>query len=304
MTEHDSTRRLLLGAGTLAAGALALGATAQAAAGKAGQQALNLEDPRERARIRAKVLGSAVEETVYTLYRLHLYGWMGDGNLVPFVSMSNLNATKWKPLPDGNFAGTVYEVGVYTKFDTDELVDVWENPVTGEKREIWQFVGGPLSVQLGPDGAVTGPEATVKPVSMRMETIGDVLFVPSQSAFSFRNPLDPAVWKKEYAGPTFYWDSHFVHAARVVDVLDPSKPRAGAFSQFQNMVSWHPWLGMGSRPGRTYGKAYGSKLAGLDQLPKAVRLNLEKKTPEIFDLASWTKPRIDFVEYVRDRKPT
>jgi hypothetical protein len=61
---------------------------------------------------------------------------------------------------------------------------------------------------------------------------------------------------------------------------------------------------MGNRPGRTYGKAYGSKLASLDQLPKQVRANLEKKAPEIFDLPKWTKPRIDFMEYQRDRKPT
>jgi hypothetical protein len=229
---------------------------------------------------------------------------MGDGNLVPFISMSNLNATHWKPLPDGNYSGTVYEVGVYTKFDTDELLDVWENPITGEKREIWTFFGGPLHTTLGPDGAETGPDATVKPKSMRMEVIGDVIFVPSGSAFSFPHPMNPQVWKKEVAGPTFYWDSHFVQAARVADVLDPSKTRAGAFSQFQNLVSWHPWLGMGNRPGRTYGKAYGSKLASLDQLPKQVRANLEKKAPEIFDLPKWTKPRIDFMEYQRDRKPT
>jgi len=68
-------------------------------------------------------------------------------------------------------------------------------------------------------------------------------------------------------------------------------------------VSFHPWLGMGKTPGRTYGKALGTKLRKLDDLPRGARLALEKRTPEIFDLASWTKPRIDFAEYMQQRAP-
>ncbi len=308
MAEHDAERRRLLGAGALTAGACLLaGTTARAAFGGDGQHGLNLEEPRERARIRAMVLGSTVEETVYTLYRLHIFGWLGDGNLMPFFTMTNLNATRWRPLPDGNFSGTVYEASVYSKFDTDDLIDVWVNPVTGERREVWHDVGGPVPVQLGPDGIAPTAVANAKPapiVPLRMEVIGDVLFVPHQAAFAFPNPLDGDVWKKEYSGATLYSDLHFVHAARVADVLDASKTRAVSFSQFQNLMSWHPWLGMGGRPGRTYGKAYGSKLASVEQLPRVVRANLEQATPQIFDLANWTKRRNDFAEYVRKRKPS
>src|SRR5262245_39607072 len=95
---------------------------------------LNFQDPKERAKIRAKVVGSFVEQTVYMFYRLHLYAYMNDGNLIPLTTMNNLNITKWKPLPNGNYAGTVHESGAYCKFDTDEPLDVFENPITGEKR--------------------------------------------------------------------------------------------------------------------------------------------------------------------------
>ena len=73
--------------------------------------------------------------------------------------------------------------------------------------------------------------------------------------------------------------------------------------QFQNLVSFHPWLGMGKTPGRTWGKGLGTKLRSLDDLPRGARLALEKKTPEIFDLKSWTKPRIDFAEYMTKYGP-
>ena len=88
-------------------------------------------------------------------------------------------------------------------------------------------------------------------------------------------------------------------SASVADVADPKLTSVPATVQFQNMVSFHPWLGMGKTPGRTYGKALGTKLRKLDDLPRGARLALEKRTPEIFDLASWTKPRIDFAEYMQ-----
>ncbi len=282
--------------------ALGMGGAAEAAS----LPKLNLEDPKERAKARAKVVGSCVEETVYTFYRLHLYGYMNDGNLVPFSTMNNLNITKWKPLPNGNYSGTVHESGAYCKFDTDEPLEVWENPITGEKREVWQFLGGPIKTELGPDGSVTDETATVKPKPMRMETYGGVVFVPNQSAFSFPNPIKADKWPKESSGPTFFWDSHNHNMARLVDVANPNINRAPSFASFQNLVSFHPWLGLGGKPGRSYGKAYGAKLNSLDDIPKAARATLEKKTPEIFDLGLdiWKKPIIDFAEYMAKRKPT
>jgi hypothetical protein len=308
MTERKISRRHALEAGVALGSGLGLGAAALApaaalaAAPPAGK--LNLEDPRERARLQAKVKGSIGEETIYTFNRLHLYLYMNDGNLIPMVSMQNLNVATWKPLPNGNFGGKVHEVGVYTKFDTDEVIEVWKNPVTGETREVWQFVGGPLSVEIGPDGIVTGPEATLKPVSMRIDVIGDMVIMPNASAFSFPNPFKPDQWPKEAGGPTYFWDSHYYFAAKLSDVLDPKQTSVPAAVQFQNLVSFHPWIGMGQRPGRTWGKGLGAKIKSVDGIPAGARAALEKKTPEIFDLKSWKAPRNDFAEYMMKRKPS
>ena len=296
-----------IGTGPAAFGAASPTATGKATGKRRRSQAAELErlllDPASRARIKAKVKGSIAEETVYTFCRLHLYLWLGDGNLQPMLSMLNLNAGSWKPLQNGNFAGTVREVGIYTKFDSDEPVDSWSNPVTGDTREIWPFFGGPLAVEIGPDGIVTGPEATLKPKEMRVDILGDTAVFPNQSAFSFPNPFKADKWPKEAGGPTFFWDSHYYFAAKVAEILDPQLSSVPAAVQFQNMVSFHPWIGMGTVPGRTYGKGLGAKLSSLDEVPKAARAVLESKAPEIFDLPSWTKPRIDFLEYMQKRKP-
>ena len=152
---------------------------------------LDWENPDERARIQAAVKGSSAEETVYSFFRLHLYAYVNSGNLVPLVTMSNLNVAYWRPLKNGNYGATIFESGAYTKFDSYEMLDEFVNPITGEKRKPWRFLGGPLSVEIGPDGIITGEMATLKPVPLQIQLVGDTLMIPTASAFSFPNPIKP-----------------------------------------------------------------------------------------------------------------
>jgi hypothetical protein len=264
---------------------------------RAAMEKLELDDPIERARLRAKVVGSAGPEVVHTFYRLHLYAYMNSGNLIPLYTMNNLNVRVCEPLDEQTYAFTTYESGAYCRFDTDEVIDEWKNPITGETREVWPFVGGPLNVRIGADGVATGPEATLKPRALRMEVIGDMLFVPTASHFSFPSPFDAATWPKESPGKTHYWDSMFVHAARAEEAADPKRDNVPAFCQFQNLVSWGAWIGMGGQQGRSYGRAYGTKLSDIDQLPAGARRSLEMQTPEIFAIDKWTEFRNGNEEY-------
>ena len=289
----------------------AAGAATSAAAGAAAPVApvqaaeipkeLNWDDPAERARIQAAMKGSSAEETIYSFFRLHLYAYANSGNLVPMSTMSNLNIAKWKPLPNGNYGATVYESGAYTKFDSDEPLEEFVNPVTGEKREPWRFLGGPLSVEIGPDGIVTGEGATLKPVPLQIQVFGDTVMIPTASAFSFPNPIKPDRYPKESAGDVYYWDSHYVFFANLKDVMNKNLTSIPAHIQFNNLVSFHPWLGMGGVDGRSWGRAYGSKIDSIDDIPTAYRKGLEQQTPEIFDLDNWTEPKEDFREYMAQR---
>jgi hypothetical protein len=263
--------------------------------------ALDLGDPLARTKILAKIKGSIATETVYTFCRLHLYLWLNSGNLLPMLTMQNLAAASWRPLPNGHYAAELREVGVYTEFDGDDIVDTWLNPVTGEQRDVWQFASGPLEIEIGPDGIVTGAEATLKPKEMRLDVVAGKILAPTQSSFSFPNPFKPDKWPREAGEPIFYWDSHYFFAAEVSDILNPELSSAPSVVQFQNLVSFHPWLGMGTTPGRTWGKGLGTKLRSLDDLPSGARKAFELRTPEIFDIPNWTQPRIDFVEYMQKR---
>lgn len=295
------SRRGLLGAAPLL-GAAALGGAADAAAPPKLGKTLDLSDPRVRAYTRAKIIGSTAAETVYKFYRLHIYGYLNEGNLIPFFTLNNINVSVWTPLPDGNFRSTTYETGVYCRFDTDEPLDTWVNPVTGATREVWSFLGGPFYTDVGPDGVrTTGAE--LQPDSLKMEIMGDKVFIPTAASMAWPNPMQPAAWPTQSTGKTSYWESQATMSARVADVLDPKLTAAPIFAQFQNLANFHPWMGMGARPGRTYGKAHGTKFAALDQIPAAALKGFEKKTPQVFDIQSWKEPALDIPSWMAAHTP-
>lgn len=268
----------------------------------AGRNSIDLNDPAARVRARTKIIGSIQSEIVYKLFRLHIYGYLNEGNLIPFFTLNNLSISEWSPLPNGNFKSKTVECGVYCKFDTDEPLEDWKNPVTGALLKPWQFVGGPFSVEIGPDGIVT-EGAELQPTTLRMEALGEMLFVPTAASSAWPNPMKPEIWPTQSSGPVSYWESHATFAAKIADVVDPGQASVKTFAQFQNMASWHPWLGMGNRPGRTYGKAHGTKFKAVNEMPAAVVKGFEQKTPDIFDYTNWTKPRLDVPGWMAANQP-
>jgi hypothetical protein len=277
-------------------GAMGLSLLASSAGVAARSDSAIPQDPVARVRMRARIIGSTAGERVFMFYRLNIYGYDG-GQLVPFFTMNHLSVNQWQQTAPDRFVAKTYECGVYCKFDTDEVLEEWENPFTHEKRKVWQFLGGPFDVTIGPDGIVT-KNAELSPKPLRMEAVGSSVIVPTAASMARPSPVDPQKYPKLYAGPTSYWESQATYAAPRKQAFDESVTCADAFCHFQNLGSWHPWLGMGQRPGRTYGNSHGAKLRSLDGIPLAARKGLEKYTPEIFDTASWTKPRMDILEYL------
>ena len=296
MSDQLSRRRLL--AAAPAVGAATLSTTGHAAAART----LNLDDRKVRVHTRAKIMGSVAADTVYKFYRLHIYGYMNEGNLIPFFTLNNINITEWTPQSDGNFRSKTFETGVYCKFATDEPLDTWVNPVTGAKREVWQFLGGPFFTDISADGMKT-TGAELQPEAPPMEIMGDMVFIRTAASASWPNPMKPSVWPTQSAGPMAYWESHSTTSARVEDVLNPAIKAAPISGHFQNMASFHPWMGMGARPGRTYGKAHGTKFMALNDLPAAALKGFEKKTPQVFDLKAWKEPALDIPSWMAAHTP-
>jgi hypothetical protein len=260
---------------------------------------IGLEDPQARFAAEVKMRGSLADEAVKRFTRLHIWGYGNEGNLVPFFSMNNYSVNVWRRLDNGNHAVQVFESGVYTKFGSYDVITEWDNPFTGERREIHQFRSGPLNVEFGPSGIIAGPETTVKPQPMQLELMGDSLVAMTQSSFRFPSPFQPDEFPKESPGPIYYWDSHSSQMSPLSAVMDPDVASAPSSASLTNFVSWAPWMGMAQRPGRTYGRGVGRKISGIEALPVEVIRSIEEQTPQMLDIENWGEPYDDIADYKR-----
>ena len=257
-----------------------------------------LESPEERIKLIAKVMGSTVENERHAFLKFHIYGFAGDGNIIPFFTLNNYVIQKWKPEQGSSFSVEHYEVGYYSKFDTTEPLNEWENPLTGEVIELPHFVLGPVPRNYGPDMSDNKASFASDPLNITM--IGDRVYIPTLSQFKFPNPMSVEEWGPYSTGPLTYWDSMLVFSADVEDVFDEDKTHVPAEMHMQNLVSFSPFMKLGQTPGRTMARAYGQHISGFDALPIDIRTNLEKYTPEIFDIEAWTELRMDSIELAND----
>lgn len=260
--------------------------------------AITLKDPVRRTKLIAKVLGSTVEDERHAFLKFHIFGFAGDGNLIPFFTLNNYIVQKWVPVEDSSYEVQHYEVGYYSKFDTATPLNEWENPLTGEVIALPHFLLGPVPRAYGPDMGKS--PATFAPDPMNITMIGDRVFIPTLSKFEFPNSLSADDWGPYSSGPVTFWDSMLVYSADVEDVFDDNKNQVPAEMHMQNLVSWAPYLKLGQSPGRTMVRAYGQHISGYDALPKDIRENLQKYTPEIFDIPAWTEMRLDSIELMQD----
>jgi hypothetical protein len=297
---NNITRRDMLsaGAGFGLVSASLLGSTRLVAdSSPPSGMGIDMNDPQARFNAQVKMRGTLADAPVESFVRLHIWGYGHEGNLVPFFSMNNYSVNKWRKLANGNHAVQVFESGVYTKFGSYDVITEWDNPFTGERREIHQFRSGPLNVEFGPDGIIAGPETTVKPKPMQLETMEDSIVAMTQSSFVFPSPFQPEEFPKESPGRMFFWDSHSSHASPMSAVADPDVASAPAATTLTNFVSWAPWMGMSQRPGRTYGRGVGRKISGIEALPPEVIRSIEEQTPQMLDIDNWGAPYDDVADY-------
>jgi hypothetical protein len=248
-----------------------------------------LQDPAKRASAWARVMGTLGNETVWTLVRLHIYGYRNDGNLTPFFDVLTTTASTWSRIDATRYAMRTYETGIVYRFDTNEPLETWTNPFTGETRRVFHHKAGPFEATIGPDGLEPGPQITMRPKPMTISAIEDTVYFTGQSAFSFPTPFPPAAFPTAPTGERLYLDSHFTFTAPRAALLDESRASVPRGILLNNLFPLSPWMGVGGIAGRTFGRGVGRKLSDEAALPAHVRAANERFAPALFDRASWTE---------------
>jgi hypothetical protein len=282
-----SRRAALQGAAGLGSLALAAGGAGAAAAKPTPP---DFTDPLTALRTHVKMVGSLGREAVVSFMRLNIYGDLGEGNFVPFFTMNNILVDYWEPREENQHEMRKYEVGFYTKYDSYEPLEEFDNPVTGQRVPIHHFRLGPVPRVYTPDGVIV---MGYNPKLLPIEVIGDRVFLATQSIESVPDVVHP--------GRTNYVNSFMTMSALLADVADPKVLSAPVHLQLQNKNKWQAWMGMGDRPGGTVARGFGAKVAGLEALPPQVSAGARRFVPEIFDTKNWTEFVFEDSEYLKQR---
>ncbi|MEQ5805935.1 DUF1838 family protein [Alteromonas sp. NFXS44] len=297
MKHLPARRKAIKQLGGLGVSAMAVGAVpAFASSAEKGslRAQLDLSTPEKRAEITTKIMGSTGEEEKHTFLRFHIYGYMGE-NVVPFFSMNNYVVQYWKPdSKPGHYHLKHYETGYYTEFDTDKPITQWTNPVSGEKIDLETFILGPIGRLYTPEGIIA---PGIAPQPLRVNVIGDRVYVPTQSIEAFPNMFQPGEWPEYSSGEKVFWDSMSTYSAPLSEVLDPSRKSVKAEIHMQNLTSWQPFLRLGQLEGRSMARAFGQHINGFSDLSDDVYAGFKKYTPDIFDTANWQDVRFDSIDF-------
>jgi hypothetical protein len=263
-----------------------LGATAN---GKPTPAMPNFNDPLTALRTHVKMVGSLGKEPVVSFMRLNIYADLGEGNFIPFFTMNNILVDYWEPKGNDQHEMRKYEVGFYTRYDSQEPLEEFANPVTGKTTAIHHFRLGPVPRLYTPTGVIA---MGYTPKLLPIEVIGDRVFLATESIESRPDMIRP--------GETSYTNSFMTMSAALQDIVNPAVLSAPVHLQLQNKNRWAPWMGMGDRPGGTVARGFGGKVASLDALPEAVKSGARRFVPQIFETATWSEFVFEDSEYLKE----
>lgn len=181
-------------------------------------------------------------------------------------------ATVEDPEKGEGFRSVSREVMFYLDPETDEIIDNWENPFTGETVEVVHVANDPVNMR-GPAFAV-GRDG--KPLKLEFQRSGDMLVGRAEIPLFYTNPL--AGDYQKYVGGSY-------HAMEIFDTFFDADEMINGDSITMSRLAWArisqwlPWMEMGSRPGLMIVNATGFSTFELDDLSDTLIEDLKERYP-------------------------
>ena len=199
---------------------------------------------------------------------------------------------------NGAFASFWKEVGFYKDLKTNQVIETWENPYTGETNRVMHIhnrmvkgVFGPHFRIGAPVGAQTGrmdfkfpnyraSDDPTNPFVLNWQTIEKQTSVWLDFRAEVPNLLDPKVWVKESTGERLPVCEMFEYVCDADELRDPSLDRVKHNGSWIRLAPWLPWMMMGQHEGRLFYRCTTKSLSDLSEVPPNIAAYAEKNYAE------------------------
>jgi len=171
------------------------------------------------------------------------------------------------------FRSVSREVMLYLDPETNEVLDTWENPFTGEPVEVVHVANDPVNMRaprflMGADG---------EPITSTLRRYGDIAMTSFEVPLYYDNPLG-----SEYQG---YIGGHY-HAMEIfnttyiADEILNAQRLGRSYISWSRIAQWLPWMEMGSKPGLMVVNATGFSTWNRDDIPEPLMTVLRERYPQ------------------------
>ncbi len=292
-----SALKALVGGGVAAVAAPALGKRN----GKAAPPSLNYADPADNLYAFGKIW-SGFETPVIGAYHGLMYARIPGKRLLPLFNYVGTGVLQCRFEADGKLALKSRETGYFTDLRTGEILEYWDNPLTGKRVEVYHFyndvVGGRIGNEIpkfamstDPDAHTLMNEGTVfpgpdgrTPFRLPFEFYGDDAMLGWDYAHRYKNPVTPEGWPSYSSGPVVTPSEHFLFKVDRRELEDRSIPTSRMYAGFTRLSEPWPWMKMGGTEfaaTTVFGRMHSHKgLKGYGDVPKKVLAYVEKHAPE------------------------
>lgn len=293
------SRRSLLGGIGAAGAAAVLPGAALAKAARGNIRPLDILDPRENLYGFAKMWGTIGDRAVLSGYQGVQYAIVGSNRAKPVFGYCGFGNIRNAIQPDGSVRVMGKECGYFTDLASGEILDHWDNPWTGERVEVFNFLNDKFRGTLGLTRKVfkVGDGETVnndtgkgggkdEPYRLPWQAIGDQYLLGWDYAHEYTNPVTPEGWPKASTGARVNPSEHFTLFTPRAAIDDRDVVSAPYTGGFMRQAPWWPWMRMGQSgvEGVLMGRMHTYKITGgMDDVPVAVRKRVERDRPDLFE---------------------
>jgi len=197
-----------------------------------------------------------------------VHAWEPTGAHRPLFGFEGYNVARAIEV-DGGFDLLTREAVFYTDLGSGEVLEKWDNPLTGESVAVVPVWNDPVSFPL----RLEGP----RPVVLSTTSLGDEVCFNQDIFLAYPSPLPRAEFPTSSQDDLYKAVELFQFFTPEAALRDSSVVSAPARVTWTRLAPWLPWMGMADRPGTLVYHGRGKKLGGVAELPARILAAVEGK---------------------------
>lgn len=273
---------------------------------------LDLSTPEGNVLAYARIQGNTdPAATSYSWYSGRVTGFRPGEAGRDIMGIIGMGAVRMLPLEgESGFQMLRKELGFFTDLETGDVIDRWINPYIDEEVEVVHLANPAINAALRPYRQRQGLYEEIDeggkgtPFILPWKLVGGRAMAEQHANLWVKNPMDPAIWKRESAGEQIRISDATSFNVAIEDLQNPALKKVPSFGNWTHQRPWQPWMLMGQAQGFIQYSCFTGSAAGLADVPTQIVGLAKERFPEFLTAPTEiAPPESSLARYMRTRKP-